>query len=808
MTPPTRRCLRAAPVGHGWTAGLTAAALLSLAVPAAQAAEARVFRIPAGPLPQALETFALQGRVSVSGLPPGGCGGPARPVSGVLSPEAALTRLLPEGCRFEMPDPSSFTILRAAAAPARSPAPPRPAPPTEVDQLIITAERRIEPLNRSAYAVSALPAEEIQRLGGRSFSEAASQFAGVNVTNLGSGRNKVFIRGISDGAFTGLTQSTVGLYLDDTPITYNAPDPDLRLADIDRVEVLRGPQGSLYGSGSIGGVVRIVTNLPDPTGYAGEVTLSGETAQHGAQSAGYELMVNAPLGLGDAAARAVIYRDERGGYIDLPRLGLSNANYSRRTGGRLAVSVSASPDWTLDAGVTRQSIDTRDSQYVEGSGGRLTRDTQVREPHDNDFTEFHASASRSGAEADLRLSAAFIDHTLDTRYDATGAFASEGFGASPTAYDQGQRAKLWTLEAVAKSSAPGRLQWLAGAYASHTSEGETAQVSAQSGPPLERSVYARHDRLDEAALYSEASYQLTHRLSATVGARVFLADLHSTGGDFGLAPRPMTVTDRLVNRGFAPKVRLSYAPGDNLLVYVQAQEGYRTGGLNVPILAFGTAAAAGLPRTFKPDRLWSYEAGWRVALPQQNLELSGALFYARWRDVQTDQYLPSGLPLTVNIGDASNVGLEAEIVWRPTSRLRLRTNLLLDDPELTRPAALFPARVDIGLPAVPAQMAAVDLRYRWPVGRGLEASVSGQFAYQSHSYLTFAGGPSTVMGGYGVGRLEAEIGDGRWGVSCFVDNVTDETGNTFAFGNPFQQRSAQSTPLRPRTLGLILRRRL
>jgi outer membrane receptor protein involved in Fe transport len=161
----------------------------------------------------------------------------------------------------------------------------------------------------------------------------------------------------------------------------------------------------------------------------------------------------------------------------------------------------------------------------------------------------------------------------------------------------------------------------------------------------------------------------------------------------------------------------------------------------------------------------------------------------------------------VNIGDAVNVGLEAEVVWRPTSRLQLRTNLLLDDPQITRPESMFPARVDIGLPAAPAQMGAMDLRYQWPIGRGLEASVSGQVAYQSHSYLTFVGNPSTIMGGYAVGRLEAEIGDGRRSLSCFVDNLTDETGNTFAFGNPFRQGVAQSTPLRPRSVGLTLRSR-
>src|SRR5206468_9381651 len=133
-------------------------------------------------------------------------------------------------------------------------------------------------------------ADEIATLGGRSFDEVAAQAVGVAVTNLGSGRNKIFVRGLSDGSFTGKTQSTVGLYLDDVPITYNAPDPDLRLADVERVEVLRGPQGTLYGSGSMGGIVRIVTSKPDPARLAGEVSAEGLLSEHGDPSHAIEGM--------------------------------------------------------------------------------------------------------------------------------------------------------------------------------------------------------------------------------------------------------------------------------------------------------------------------------------------------------------------------------------------------------------------------------------------------------------------------------------------------------------------------------------
>jgi len=178
------------------------------------------------------------------------------------------------------------------------------------------------------------------------------------------------------------------------------------------------------------------------------------------------------------------------------------------------------------------------------------------------------------------------------------------------------------------------------------------------------------------------------------------------------------------------------------------------------------------------------------------------LFHADWRGLQTDQRLASGLPMTVNIGDGSNTGIEAEALWRPDGRLQVRANMLLEDPSITRAANVFPARRDIGLPGVPYEMGAADIRYRWQVGR-FEAETSAQVAYVGRSYLTFDGGLGNVMGGYASGRVAAALSTPAWRFTAFMDNVADERGNTFAYGNPFSRaRATQATPLRPRTIGV------
>jgi len=790
--------------------------LVGMAPVQARATESRAFRLPAEPLDSALLRFAVQADASVGGLPAPGCGGTSRPVFGTMSPERALAAMLPRGCGFERPDAHSFRIVarpQASPAPAapqvREAASPPPPPPARLDELVITAEKRTERLTRSASAVSVLTAADIQALGGKTFETVASQMVSVAVTNLGPGRNKIFVRGLSDGSFTGKTQSTVGLYLDDVPITYNAPDPDLRLVDVDRVEVLRGPQGTLYGSGSIGGIVRIVTAKPDLTQALGEISAEAMVTQHGDPSAYFDAMGNLPLAGGRGAVRAVAYSDQSGGYIDNPVLGLRDANVSRRWGGRVAGLAELPGDWTLEGGFARQTIHTADSQYTQGPDGPLTRDSAVREPHRNDFTELGGEATHDGEGVDLKVSSAFIDHELATRYDATGAFRTAGGSLTAGAFDENKRIKLWVTEGLLTSKAPGRLRWLAGAFASYTDEQDTAALSGVRPPVPPRSIYRRRDRLSEAAVYGEASYDLSARLTATVGGRFFATRVSTYAGDFALAQAPLgPMSGRLIDRGVAPKVRVSYAVTPDAVIYVQAQEGYRAGGFNIPPAAGGSLVPERAPARFRPDHLWNYEVGGGLPLFDHTLLLRGAIFYSDWRGLQTDQRLATGLPLTVNIGDGSNAGVEAEAVWRPDERLQLRANVLLENPQITRAADAFPARRDIGLPGVPYDMGGGSVRYHWPVGAQLTAEVTGQVNYVGRSYLTFDGGNGNRMGGYGSARVGAALSGYGWRATAYVDNLADARGNTFAFGNPFSRtRATQATPLRPRTVGVGLSRR-
>ena len=825
--PPQPRSRPAAPRGGGIAAaGLVGGAVLLFSAPALAAEPALAFSIPAQPLGGALLSFGRQAGVSVGIHDLDRCGPTSRAVVGSFTPAAALTRLLTDTrCGFESLDVRAFNVgPLVGPALAKPPAPSADAPTaTATDEslleVLVTTTRRPSLVNRTPASVSVASPDSLTDGRIESLVDLAPEFSGVTVTNLGPGRDKVFVRDLSDGAFTGRTQSTVGLYLDDVPITYNAPDPDLRLIDLERVELMRGPQGSLYGVGSMGGIVRVVTKKPDLDTMSVGAAAGASATQFGGPSYSLDTMLNAPLVPGRLAVRAVAYTETTGGYVDNPLLSLKNTNSTRRTGGRLAVTGVISPDWRLTVGMTRQSFKSADSQYTEGDIGQLQRDSPVREPYGNDFTQTYASLEGSGEWGQLRLSAASVDHGFKTRSDASNGLALNGLSlfGSPSkigTFDQIERVRLEVTEAVLTSPQGARLQWLLGAFASQTQDSLSLDLSAIIPDGSRQPLYLedRHDRLADAAAYGEVAYALTNRLSLTVGARAFRTWLHTNSlrNQSGLV---LPFDGVLDSDGVSPKVVLGWQISPTKLFYLQAAQGYRTGGFNTTgrlTQQFNATATGNQPnRQYLPDKLWSYEAGLKTSFDDRRLELRAAVSYTNWSNVQSDQFLPSGLPYVANVGRAVNTGFEGEGAFKVDSALTLRLNFLVAGPQLTRSDPTYPARPDASLPAVPGLSAALIADWRREVLPGVSAVLYGRLAYVGSSILTFQDQASSSMGNYLTARLSAGVEVSNWRMTVFVDNPADAQGDTFAFGDPFTQgRVLQSTPLRPRTVGVTVARGL
>ena len=293
----------------------------------ADSAEARLrVAIPARSYADALIDLGLQTNISVLGTSNCGSGGRTS-LSGRFTLDEALARLLSGApCRYRIVDPQTVRITgEPPLQPPPTPAPP-PRPPALVAEIVVTATKRPVAMDRLPAGVSAISGQQIAATGTVDIGRTVGQLAGVLTTNLGPGRDKLLIRGLSDGAFTGRTRSTVGTYLDEAPINYNAPDPDLRLVDIERIEIVRGPQGALYGSGALAGVYRIVTRKPDLQRVAGGVTGYLSTTRGGDQSYDVDGFLSLPIVKDRIAARLVAYGDVQGGYLDNLNLRIANAS--------------------------------------------------------------------------------------------------------------------------------------------------------------------------------------------------------------------------------------------------------------------------------------------------------------------------------------------------------------------------------------------------------------------------------------------------------------------------------------------------
>jgi iron complex outermembrane recepter protein len=684
-------------------------------------------------------------------------------------------------------------------SPLREPA----RPSTLVTEVIVTATKRPTNLDHVPGGVSAISRDQLRVTGATDVGRTVGQMAGVVTTNLGPGRDKLLIRGLSDGAFTGRTRSTVSTYLDNTPINYNAPDPDLRLVDIERVEVLRGPQGALYGSGAVSGIYRIVTRKPNLA--EAEVGLEGGLSQtHGGDaSRQVEGYVSLPLVRDRLAARLTAYDDLQGGYLDNISLRITNVDATRRNGGRLAVRLKVNERWQIDALAASQHLRSNDTQYVTDLP-RGQRANRLQEAHNNDFA--YAGITMEGAFdwGGVTSSTAYVHHVFSSQFDASAAldiFAArrEDLGV----YVEAARVDMIVQDLVLHSRSDSQFEWLVGAYLARTVE-ETPSSLKILSTDRDSSAYSefRKDRLSEYALYGEASYAFATNWRATLGGRGFTNRVHTTADITVQDPFRARDFDRSRKfKGFSPKIVVERQFGGGALAYALVSQGYRPGGFNSS--GFQPIRASRI--TYAPDQLRNYEIGANARSRDGRLSLRTAAYLDDWQNIQTDQYRPSGLAYTANVADARILGLEAEASIAISPTLNIQLNGLVSTSRIRNANPDFAETVTGSLPGVPGASGGLLVVYQRPVGEHLTLKLAGEASYIGRSSLSFDAQRSSRMGHYIRSQVTAELSTERWRATAFVNNPLNDSGDTFAYGNPFSfGQVRQVTPQRPRTVGVRL----
>lgn len=771
------------------------AATLLLSAPAVAAGPAAL-DLPGGRLGDALVALGQQAGISVGVSDPGLAARPVRGLRGRYTVEQALARLLRgSGARFTAIDTGTYRIAPGPPPPRRArraarPAAPPARPPAEVEmaEILVTAKRPVPLADYPGAAATLDPAMPALALNGRGMAALSAALPAVHSTHLGSGRDKLFVRGIADSSFNGPTQATVGQYLGETRLTYNAPDPDLRLYDVERVELLAGPHGTLYGAGSLGGVLRILPRAPDPSRLAGEVGIGASLTQAGDPGGELSAMLNLPIAPGTAALRLVGYGIGEGGYIDDPRRGLADVNRSRIAGGRAALRIETADGWTVDLGAAGQHIDGRDGQFADRDGPPLTRESAVAEPYRSDYLLADLAVRRAWGGTRLVVATGLVRQFLSERYDASRPHQA------PAVFDQTNRVEMLSAETRLSHDAASGSGWLVGsAFLSSRSRQRRAL-----GPP-EAPIPSTGvgNGVEEATLYGEGTVMLRPRLAATLGGRLTHARLSGSVLD---APERLTmelrsVTARRAETAFLPSLAFAWRPADDLTVFARYQEGFRPGGL---------AVSNQWINRFESDRLAALEAGFRLGRRGLGgFDLAASAAYARWTDVQADLVNMAGFPTTANIGDGRVYTLDLQAGWRPLPGLDLELGAILNDSEVTDPRPGIIIVRSSPLPNVAQVNGRAGITYRAELAGGERLVLWGQGRYAGTSRLGIGPVLGETQGDWLDVSLGARLERGGHGFTLGLANLLDARGNRFAMGSPFMlTQRRQITPLRPRTLGI------
>lgn len=771
---------------------LAGLALLTCPVAPAVAAEVRTFNVASGELGAVLVAFGEQAGMSVGLNEPALARRHSPGARGRLSSRQALRRILTgTGATFVQID--ARTVRVTAARPSARPRPfipQRPVVPVDngqmdLSEIVVTASKQQTLLRDYAGTVTIFDfdADKIARESAQGTAAIVARMPVLASTNLGPGRNKIFVRGVADSSFNGSSPATVGQYLGDVRLTYNAPDPALNLYDIRRVEVLEGPQGTLYGTGAIGGIIRLVPNQPDLRENGGSASIGGVSVAHGDQ--GYDVagMINLVVAPGKAAMRAVAYSAVEPGYIDDPSRQMTNINRTKSRGGRATLRIDPGDDWTMTIGGAMQNIATRDGQYALRGLPPLQRNSVIDQPFDNDYSFVYVTAGRRFRGAQLTTTTSYVHHDVDTVYDATVNLLSP-----PRQFTEKLGIRLFSHETrLSQNSAKG--SWVIGVTGLMARD-RTTRALGDPADPLP--ITGVRNVNGEVAAFGQYTHTLMPGLTATVGGRLSYA--HSSGEVLDDANVEADEPTRSQFR-FSPTLALAWKVGDRFLAYVHAQSAFRPGLLKVAPTEADVEA-----QRVEPDSLSMVELGVRYGEKGRDpLSFAASLAAVRWIDIQSDLIDTAGLPFTTNIGDGRILSFEVQAGWRISEALTLDAALFLNDSRLGKPAPGLEGANERELPNIPHMGARIAASYRTRIDRRTDLTLDGAVRYVGSSKLGIGEPLEVSQGKYVATSVGARLSRGAIGLSIDVSNLLDVRGNRFAFGNPFgiAQRN-QITPLVPR----------
>jgi outer membrane receptor protein involved in Fe transport len=734
-----------------------------------------------------------------------------------------------------------------------------------LEEIVVTAQKRAESLQDVPVAVQAIGTERLEELNVQKFEDYVKYLPNVSYEGNGPGNSLVYMRGVASGGDGNHSASlpSVGIYLDEQPITTIGGSLDVHMYDIERVEALAGPQGSLFGASSQSGTLRIITNKPDPTGFDAGYGLDLNTISGGTEGYLAEGFVNIPLN-DRMAVRMVGWLRHDGGFVDnvrntrrYPTSGVvtdnsklveDDYNDADTYGVRAALRWDINDSWTVTPTIMGQVQETNGNFAYD----RLLGPIKVSElrPDKNDDAWMQAALTVEGkvANFDIVYAGAYMFRDVDSDSDYSDYsywydvcceygnywYDNDGNAIDPTQYIEGQdNFTRATHEVRLTSPADQRFRYTVGAFFQRATRGiEQRYIINDLADDIEVTGWpdtiwlTQQDRVDEdTAIFGQADYDITDKLTATVGLRYFWVD-NSLRGFFGYGrgyssrtgegactlrtpfgaagpnfeDAPCLNVDKSVEEDdFSMKLSASYKLSEDKLIYATYAEGFRPGGIN----------RRGTLPPYLSDFLNSYEIGWKTEWGG-NLRFNGAVFYQEWEDFQFPILGLNGLTEIKNAAQAEIWGVEADLVWQVTDQFNLTAAAAYVNAELAEPYCGFtipgtstpvakdpcPLYDDDGnptgdfqdpeapegqaLPVTPEFKGNITARYEFPV-MTYNSYARGAVVYtgeRESSLLTFDREVLGKVPAYTTVDLAAGFGKDDWSAELYINNAFDELGET------------------------------
>jgi outer membrane receptor protein involved in Fe transport len=762
-----------------------------------------------------------------------------------------------------------------------------------LEEVIVTARKRTENLQDVPVSIDVYTSKDLQNLAITQFEDYATMTPSISFVSAGPGTQTFVMRGVSDGSNPNYANTaTTAFLVDDMSMNYYGTTPDLHLYDIERIEVLNGPQGTTFGASAMAGALRFITNKPDSTAFSAGVDLDGGKIQGGTHNGTVEGFVNLPIIEGWTAVRLSVFNDYHGGFINNQLTTRNwvngavsnnaawagnNYNVEKVEGARLALGQkiadgwNASLTWSYQRQLTHGAWDEDPTiggarnylgNLVDGPARALPPNTVAR--FGPEFKQYYAKtldfhldgdvgigdlvyASTYWAQDDRWVNEyseymqylnqyanppdAYFNASTQQAYDClTDPFNGAGFSGCKPAnqyYDYNNDVDRFSNELRLASKEGGWIHWLGGVYWEKTHEkiydifhmpglqtagqqwqAETAYYNNQGAlPPSPDDWYSYHSRSDylQTTEFADVTFDITPRLHVEAGTVHFHSNFStSTYGGFWYAPQSPSTYGGSSNK-WNSKLGISYKVLDSLLVYADAAQGFRDGGVNGGLPS--GCVANGVPPKFTPDTLTNFEVGWKSTMLDSHLLWNGALYKMPWKNLQTLVFDPNICPsssFNANVGDARVYGMESNIKYQANSRFSMEVSASYNDARvLTNNFANASFTVEPGerLPYDPYFSWSGNARYEEPLVDNLRGYFQYDIAHKGDMWNTLQtsgsnGLPRVLQPGYSVMnvRLGLNHTQSHWTSEFFVTNLTNKNAVIYTNEGNYDLRQTRNEP--------------